>query len=198
MVAINMTTVHHLNYMLSIVIMCLMMEFIWWMWHLTNAYLLICNFALILSLICNRHCQSNCTPMSYAWILFLSYWSNHHDSRKSCDWHWYPLKPYSSQGNILSEALSGSVYHKAYNQLITDPTHYPTLCSHHSMDRFNPCKRECLLFIEAIHVYSSNFNWEILEDYLGMGLSWLYAQEEVIICSEPGSMPGRPKLSCRA
>jgi hypothetical protein len=32
------------------------------------------------------------------------------------------LKPYASQGNILSEALSGSVYHKAYNRLITDPS----------------------------------------------------------------------------
>jgi hypothetical protein len=33
-----------------------------------------------------------------------------------------PLTPYTNQGNILSEALSGCVYHKAYNQLITDPT----------------------------------------------------------------------------
>jgi hypothetical protein len=34
-----------------------------------------------------------------------------------------PLKPYAShQGNILSEALSGVVYHKAYNQLTMDPT----------------------------------------------------------------------------
>jgi hypothetical protein len=33
-----------------------------------------------------------------------------------------PLKPIASQGNILSEALSGSVYHKAYNRLITDPS----------------------------------------------------------------------------
>ena len=33
-----------------------------------------------------------------------------------------PLKPYASQGNILSEALSGSVYHKAYNRLITNPS----------------------------------------------------------------------------
>ncbi len=33
-----------------------------------------------------------------------------------------PLKPYTSQGNILSESLSGSVYHKAYNQSIMEPT----------------------------------------------------------------------------
>ncbi len=32
-----------------------------------------------------------------------------------------PLMPYASQGNILSKALSGSVYHKSYNQLITHP-----------------------------------------------------------------------------
>jgi hypothetical protein len=33
-----------------------------------------------------------------------------------------PLTPYTNQGNILSEALSGCVYQKAYNQLIMDPT----------------------------------------------------------------------------
>jgi hypothetical protein len=85
-------------------------------------------------------------------------------------------------------------------QSINHGSQYPTLCSHLSMERLNPCNRACSLFIEAIHVYSSNFYWEILEEYQGMGFSWLYAQEEVIICSEPGSTPGRPhpKLSCRA
>ena len=33
-----------------------------------------------------------------------------------------PLKPYTSGNGLLSEALSGSVYQKAYARLITDPT----------------------------------------------------------------------------
>jgi hypothetical protein len=38
-----------------------------------------------------------------------------------------PLKPYASQGNILSEALSGSVYHKGRVPLINHGSQYPTL-----------------------------------------------------------------------
>jgi Plavaka transposase len=33
-----------------------------------------------------------------------------------------PLKPYESKDNVLGDALSGSVYRKAYNRLITDPS----------------------------------------------------------------------------
>jgi hypothetical protein len=33
-----------------------------------------------------------------------------------------PLKPCASPDNILNEAISGSEYHKANDQLITDPT----------------------------------------------------------------------------
>jgi Plavaka transposase len=33
-----------------------------------------------------------------------------------------PLKRYESKGNILGDAISGSVYRKAYDRLITDPT----------------------------------------------------------------------------
>lgn len=33
-----------------------------------------------------------------------------------------PLKPFTSKDNVLGEALSGSVYRKAYDRLITDPS----------------------------------------------------------------------------
>ena len=63
MVAINTTTVYNLNFMLLMVIMCLMMKYLWWMWHMAYGYFVICNSTLILSLHCNRHCQINCTPL---------------------------------------------------------------------------------------------------------------------------------------
>jgi hypothetical protein len=45
-----------------------------------------------------------------------------------------------------------------------------------------------LLFIEATPAI---FYEKISEEYQGMRLSWLYAQEEVIICSEASSMPSK-------
>ncbi len=58
-----MRTEHCLNYMLLIIIMLrLMMEYLWCMWLMMH-YIVICNSTLILSLHCNRHCKSNCTPL---------------------------------------------------------------------------------------------------------------------------------------
>ena len=62
-----------------------------------------------------------------------------------------PLKPYHELkgSNVLGEALSGSVYRKAYDRLITDPQKQLFVPIIQWIDRTS-------LFTEALHVHSSH------------------------------------------
>ena len=77
-----------------------------------------------------------------------------------------PLKPYFVLigSNVLGETISGSVYCKAYNQLITDSE-----------------KQLFVPIIQLIDCISVTGNDCFSLMYQGMGVSWISAQKEVII-----------------
>ncbi|KAI2500845.1 hypothetical protein MHU86_13631 [Fragilaria crotonensis] len=101
-----------------------------------------------------------------------------------------PLKPYHKLkgSNVLGEALSGSVYRKAYDRLITDPQKQLFVPIIQWIDRTSVTGND--RFSLKPYMFQP-FYRKIQKEYQGMGLSWLSPKEEVLISSEADTSYGR-------